>query len=208
MLARASTASALLTANSRISRGRINPSFAKYARTIRSAMRDPEISPWQSSCFRRPRWQGSARWPGSGRAGGGSGGGGGRRTRTSVVGAGLAMRTCQEQRLALPSPPPLLRTLIRLPALPARISPDPLTRVSRSSVPRVLILASRLARVAYNRSLFLIYLVPLSKSKTDRAAICSTGKFVTAVLFALSGNDCLANIFTLVDYGASTKVNR
>jgi hypothetical protein len=43
-----------LAANSRISRGRINPPLAKYARTIRSAMRDPEISPRQSSCFRRP----------------------------------------------------------------------------------------------------------------------------------------------------------
>jgi len=43
-----------LAANSRISRGRINPPLAKYARTIRSAMRDLEISPRQSSCFRRP----------------------------------------------------------------------------------------------------------------------------------------------------------
>lgn len=48
---------------------------------------------------------------GSGRAGSGGGGGGGRRTRASVVGAGLAMRTCQEQRLACPPPPSFLPLL-------------------------------------------------------------------------------------------------
>lgn len=95
ILARASVqlASAPLTANSRISRGRINPPFAKYARTIRSAMRDPEISPWQSSCFRRPLARdGSAGGLERGCSGGGSSGGGGggdaegRRTRERAGG--------------------------------------------------------------------------------------------------------------------------
>lgn len=90
ILARASVqlASAPLTANSRISRGRINPPFAKYARTIRSAMRDPEISPWQSSCFRRPLARdGSAGvWSGGRGRGGGGGGAEGRRTRERAGG--------------------------------------------------------------------------------------------------------------------------
>jgi len=115
ILARASVqlASASLTANSRISRGRINPPFAKYARTIRSAMRDPEISPWQSSCFRRSLARdGSAGvWCGGG-GGGGGGGAEGRRTREragGVVGnaylsrAETHPRTLSLARLFLPA---------------------------------------------------------------------------------------------------------
>lgn len=90
ILARASVqlASAPLTANSRISRGRINPPFAKYARTIRSAMRDPEISPWQSSCFRRPLARDCSAGVRSGGGGGGRRGDGaeGRRTRERAGG--------------------------------------------------------------------------------------------------------------------------
>lgn len=143
-----------LTANSRISCGRINPPFAKYARTIRSAMRDPEISPWQSSCFRRPRWQGSGRWPGSGCAGGVGGRGGGRRTRASVVGAGLAMRTCQEQRLAS-LPPPLAPSSLTCPFAFHLIR----SLACRSSVSlRVLILASRRASYVWPVTLSLPYL--------------------------------------------------
>lgn len=74
-------ASAPLMANSRISRGRINSPFAKYARTIRSAMRDPEISPWQSSCFRRPLARGGPTGVGADEDEKGGGGAEGRRMR-------------------------------------------------------------------------------------------------------------------------------
>lgn len=110
---------------------------------------------------------------GSGRAGGG--GGGGRRTRASVVGAGLAMRTCQEQRLACPLSS---RALTRLPGC------SHFTWFAHSRVVRacpVCWYSRRVARVTCNRSLFLIWFS--SKSKTDRAAIYSTGKFVTASSF-------------------------
>jgi len=89
---------------------------------------------------------------GSGRAGGGGGGGGGRRTRASAVGAGLAMRTCQEQRLCpLPPPLPPLPPALSLAYLLVRISPDSLIRVSFERPPCVD------TRVTCNRSLFLIW---------------------------------------------------
>lgn len=164
-------------------------------------MRDPEISPWQSSCFRRPRWQGSARWPGSGRAGGGGGRGGGRRTRTSVVDAGLAMRTCQEQRLAS----------LPLPALSFAYLPCPLAfhliRSLACRSPRALILASCRARVTYNRSLFLIYLIPLEEQNRIALRFVRLENSFTAVPFASSENDCLASIHACRLYRASTKAS-